>query len=327
MDTFIQGYNCSIIAYGQTGSGKTYTMGPTDPSKQDTESQGLMGRFVTELFDNLVIKGASNDLVDFETKVSYLEIYDEKVYDLLPKESTSHQEPLKVHEDKGKKYYAQDLQEHSVGDAASTLSLLTTGASRRATAATAANARSSRSHALFTLLLEQRVSAKAATGEEREVQVQVQVLRSKFTFVDLAGSERVAQTGAEGQRRKEGISINQGLVELRKVITVLVSVGKTKDSNKEGSSGDKENSKAAANRQSKKQEKVNPAYVNYRDSNLTKLLKDALGGNSQTLFLACVSPAAENERETKSTLEVCIAMNNEDKSVFLSSSLYYYYLR
>ena len=289
---FTKGYNGTILAYGQTGSGKTYTMGAAKASEQDVANQGLISRFVTDLFENLMVRKNSGELIEFGIKASYLEIYDEKVYDLLPLKYTIHDASLDVREDKSK-WFAQGLQMHTVSDTSSTLSLLHTGACRRATARTDANARSSRSHALFALHLEQRVC-----GEEKE---DVQVLHSKFTFADLAGSERVAQSGAEGQRRKEGISINQGLVQLRMVITDLVK----KVGNSKGPiHNDKENSKSMMNTHSKKQDNKQTGHVNYRGSNLTKLLKDALGGNSQTLFLACVSPSAEHENETKSTLEV-----------------------
>ena len=269
-------------------------MGAAKASEQDVENQGLISRFVTDLFENMMVRKNSGELIEFGVKASYQEIYDEKVYDLLPLKNTTHEEgvPLNVREDKSK-WFAEGLKEHAVSDTTSTLSLLHTGASRRATARTDANARSSRSHALFTLYLEQRVRCNDKD---------IQVLRSKFTFADLAGLERVAQSGAEGQRRKEGISINQGLVQLRMVITDLVNnAGNTKGP----TDNDKENYRPIVNTPRKKE---NASHVNYRGSNLTKLLKDALGGNSQTLFLACVSSSPEHESETKSTLEVCICL-------------------
>lgn len=283
LKSFMEGYNCTIMAYGQTGSGKTFSMGTSDISQQDTENQGLISRFVTDLFENLNASKADGDLLSYQVKASYLEIYGEDVYDLLPSESptrnVNNRLSLSVREDENGKMFVQGQNEYAVSNAESTLELLSAGARHRITASTAMNAESSRSHSVFTLHLEQSVRSSnsnldpATTGEEV-----VQVMCAKLTFVDLAGSERIKRTGAEGQRLKEGIQINSGLFNLGQVINSLADEQKIKNKTAQ--------------------------HVPYRNSKLTHLLKDALGGNSQTLFLACVSPAESNESETHSTLQV-----------------------
>jgi len=251
--SFTNGFNCTILAYGQTGSGKTHTMGTGEIAESGEERQGLVRTFVQDLFKQL-------SQYDFQVKVTYLEIYGEKVKDLLASEGSTRsdcsKESLTLREDKGR-VYVEGLQEHIKRDAAAIFELLRLGSKNRATAATKANASSSRSHAVFTLHLEQKI--------------QDNKLSSTFTFVDLAGSERVSQTSADGQLQSETININKGLSALGRVINSIAK----KDS-----------------------------HVPYRDSKLTRLLQDALGGNSQTLFLACVSPAAANIEATCSTLQV-----------------------
>ena len=286
LKSFMEGYNCTIMAYGQTGSGKTFSMGTADISHQDPENQGLISRFVTDLFVNLNNAKDEGELLSYQVKASFLEIYGEDVFDLLPSESSNRnggsRVALNVREDEGGKIFVQGQNEFSVGNAVSTLELLNSGARHRITASTAMNSESSRSHSVFTLQLEQRV--RSAGGEAPQsgaaVDDEVQVLCAKLTFVDLAGSERIKRTGAEGQRMKEGIQINSGLFNLGQVINSLADEQKLKSG------------AAKAN------------HVPYRNSKLTHLLKDALGGNSQTLFLACVSPAESNESETQSTLQV-----------------------
>lgn len=280
---FLEGYNVTIMAYGQTGSGKTFTMGTTDVSEQSSDNLGLIPRFVADLFANLENSVSENEKTSFKMKVSFLEIYGEDVYDLIGVNSTSRhvgEAPSKtnnislpVREDESGRVFVQGQNEVDVYDTESTLQLLSTGTGNRITASTAMNAGSSRSHAVFTVFLEQTVQSTASEDD-------VHVMTSKLTFVDLAGSERIKKTGAEGQRLKEGIQINSGLFNLGQVINSLADEQKLK-------------SGAAKN-----------IHVPYRNSKLTHLLKDALGGNSQTLFLACVSPAEANEGETYSTLTV-----------------------
>eukprot|EP00600_Ochromonadales_sp_CCMP1393_P010158 CAMPEP_0174964600 /NCGR_PEP_ID=MMETSP0004_2-20121128/5962_1 /TAXON_ID=420556 /ORGANISM="Ochromonas sp., Strain CCMP1393" /LENGTH=1439 /DNA_ID=CAMNT_0016213327 /DNA_START=197 /DNA_END=4513 /DNA_ORIENTATION=- len=287
------------MAYGQTGSGKTYSMGTSDITYQDPENQGLISRFVADLFENLNSSRAEGQL-SYTLKASYLEIYGEEVYDLLDHGSSSspNRIQLPVREDEAGKIVVQGLNELVVKDADAALDILSSGARHRITASTAMNAGSSRSHAVFTLQLDQHICAisnaptgpaDAAAGSADDVQ---QTLCSKLTFVDLAGSERIKRTGAEGQRLKEGIQINSGLFNLGQVINSLADEQKLK------------NGQAKSN------------HVPYRNSKLTHLLKDALGGNSQTLFLACVSPAESNESETQSTLQYAKqARNIQNKPV------------
>lgn len=284
LDSFMNGFNCTILAYGQTGSGKTHTMGTGDIAASDAGSQGLVRTFAIELFKEMNLSTNGNH---FQVKATYIEVYGEDVRDLLQPitftRSDSSKVSLRVRDDKGK-VYVEGLQEHIVKDAGDSIfEILRLGAKNRETAATDANARSSRSHAVFTLHLEQKIqgnkrkrklSGSSSTSENGGA---MQVLRSKFTFVDLAGSERVAQIGAEGRLRSEGIDINQGLSTLGRVINSIA-------------------------------EKA--AHVPYRDSKLTKLLQDALGGNSQTLFLACVSPTEANKEATCSTLQVKCVLNS-----------------
>lgn len=293
LKSFLEGYNVTIMAYGQTGSGKTFTMG-TSELQEESELQGLIPRFVTDLFENLKLSKSASDLSDVtdaiesERKtnvlISFLEIYGEDVYDLIGTTKTSSERPsLPVREDEMGHVFVQGQHEVQASSAHAALELLTSGTRNRITASTAMNSGSSRSHAVFTISLSQEISG----SEEHDVHHMV----SKLTFVDLAGSERIKRTGAEGQRLKEGIQINSGLFNLGQVINALADDQRIKQGQK-------------------------AAHVPYRNSKLTHLLKDALGGNSQTLFLACVSPAESNESETHSTLNYARqARNIQNKPV------------
>jgi hypothetical protein len=279
MKGFLEGYNVTIIAYGQTGSGKTFTMG-TSEAVDGSDCQGLIPRFMSDLFENINNAGAEEERIETKVAVSFIEIYGEDVYDLLNRTKSSGNErpSLPVREDETGKAFVQGIMEERVDSAASAMDYLSLGTRQRITASTAMNAGSSRSHAVFTVSLQQTVRSANSDDDEHHIQ-------SKLTFVDLAGSERIKRTGAEGQRLKEGIQINSGLFNLGQVINALADEQKLKQGNKQ-------------------------AFVPYRNSKLTHLLKDALGGNSQTLFLACVSPAESNESETYSTLMVCATSLN-----------------
>jgi len=298
---FLEGYNVTIMAYGQTGSGKTFTMG-TGEMQDEMELQGLIPRFVTDLFATL--KDNATSAHKAVVQVSFLEIYGEDVYDLISPTSATggassssssnssnnsgnnnkDRPSLPVREDETGHVFVQGQQEVDVSSARAALDLLSAGSHNRITASTAMNAGSSRSHAVFTVKLVQEIS-----GTEGEHDVHHVV--SKLTFVDLAGSERIKRTGAEGQRLKEGIQINSGLFNLGQVINALADDQRLKHG-------------------------LKAAHVPYRNSKLTHLLKDALGGNSQTLFLACVSPAESNESETHSTLNYAKqARNIQNKPV------------
>ena len=262
------------MAYGQTGSGKTFTMGSEAHIEPEESSQaGLIPRFITDFFLEMQRKKAASDkgiegsqvLLDYHLKASFLEVYGEDVYDLLDANRSS----LPLREDSKGGIVVVGLKNRSISNTAEALQVLHEGTMNRTTAATLMNHTSSRSHAVFTIHLSQ-VTRRSA-GDSTDVSVS-----SQFTFVDLAGSERMKKTGAEGERAREGIKINEGLLALGNVINALADEDKMK-----------------------KDKKV---HVPYRQSKLTRLLQDALGGNSQTFFLACVSPSDTNASETISTL-------------------------
>lgn len=207
-----------------------------------------------------------------QVKVSFLEIYGEDVYDLLGDTRNSDRMSLPVRENDTGAVFIQGLQEMKVISSDEAIDVLSAGTKNRITASTAMNAGSSRSHAVFTITLDQVVQSDVSEDDTTRI-------CSRLTFVDLAGSERIKRTGAEGQRMKEGIQINSGLFNLGQVINGLADEQRIKKG-------------------------TQASHIPYRNSKLTHLLKDALGGNSQTLFLACVSPAESNESETYSTLSV-----------------------
>ena len=203
LKSFIEGYNVTIMAYGQTGSGKTYTMGT---STQDSEEHlGLIPRFVSDLFENLQApndgEGSNCSKAENIVTISFIEIYGEDVYDLLTTEDdkytnniTSERVSMPVREDEKGGVFVQGLFSKTVGTAQEALDLMNEGAKNRITASTNMNSGSSRSHAVFTVTLEQTLRSSTEADD-------VHQMRSKLTFVDLAGSERIKRTGAEGQRR------------------------------------------------------------------------------------------------------------------------------
>uniref|UniRef100_A0A8D3E9Z0 Kinesin motor domain-containing protein n=1 Tax=Scophthalmus maximus TaxID=52904 RepID=A0A8D3E9Z0_SCOMX len=251
-----KGYHATVLAYGQTGSGKTFSMGGTYTSAQENDpSVGVIPRVIRRIFEERDKMAEC----DFCLTVSYLEIYNEDILDLL---SASKDKPgISIREDPKDGIKIVGLTERQVFSAQEMVGCLEVGNSARTVGSTAMNAASSRSHAIFTITLEQR------RGPDK-----VDSVVSKLHLVDLAGSERQKKTKAEGDRLKEGISINRGLLSLGNVISAL---------------GD----------ESKKN-----TFVPYRDSKLTRLLQDSLGGNSHTLMIACISPADSNMEETINTL-------------------------
>ncbi|KAL7844664.1 hypothetical protein SRHO_G00232030 [Serrasalmus rhombeus] len=251
-----KGYNATVLAYGQTGSGKTFSMGGTYTSAQENEPVvGVIPRVIKRIFQEKTKRTDS----EFIINVSYLEIYNEEILDLL---CTSKDKPvISIREDPKDGIKIVGLTEKEVFTAQEMVGCLELGNSARTVGSTAMNAASSRSHAIFTVNLEQRRG-----GDKSDAVV------SKLHLVDLAGSERQKKTKAEGDRLKEGISINRGLLSLGNVISALG------DESKKGT------------------------FVPYRDSKLTRLLQDSLGGNSHTLMIACVSPADSNIEETINTL-------------------------
>ncbi|XP_023259225.1 kinesin-like protein KIF16B isoform X3 [Seriola lalandi dorsalis] len=258
-----EGYNACVFAYGQTGSGKSYTMmgNPGDA--------GLIPRICEGLFSR--ISDATRwDVASFRTEVSYLEIYNERVRDLLRRKSTQTYN-LRVREHPKDGPYVEDLSKHLVQNYSDVEELMEAGNINRTTASTGMNDVSSRSHAIFTINFTQ---AKFDAEMPSETV-------SKIHLVDLAGSERADATGATGVRLKEGGNINKSLVTLGNVISALADM--TQD---------------GVNTNLKKKS----VFVPYRDSVLTWLLKDSLGGNAKTIMIATVSPADVNYGETLSTL-------------------------
>ncbi|KAL4708259.1 hypothetical protein ACJJTC_016308 [Scirpophaga incertulas] len=252
-----QGYNVTILAYGQTGSGKTYTMGTNySGSDGDCSKLGVIPQAVADIFDHVE---EYEDKFIIKVTVSFMELYQEQCYDLLSGKERAHS-IIEIREDVKKGVILPGLTEIPVTSTTKTMLVLEQGSSGRVTGSTAMNETSSRSHAVFTIVItkESRTDKNLATT-------------SKFHLVDLAGSERIKKTKASGERLKEGVKINQGLLALGNVISIL---------------GD-ENSKS---------------FITYRDSKLTRILQDSLGGNSLTLMVACVSPADYNLDETVSTL-------------------------
>lgn len=259
VDCAYQGYNFCLFAYGQTGSGKTYTM---MGHSQDSEQQGLVPRICRELFNRM--KSGQKDGIGYKTQVSYLEIYNERVRDLLGPQNVGH--CLRVREHRIHGPYVENLSQHTVNNYDEIYECMMRGNAERTTASTNMNDTSSRSHAIFTITFVQAGFLDDMPSETV----------SKIHLVDLAGSERANSTGATGQRLKEGAHINKSLVTLGSVISSLAEMANPNASKK--------------------------FYIPYRDSTLTWLLKDSLGGNSKTVMLAAISPADVNYSETLSTL-------------------------
>uniref|UniRef100_A0A671KU10 Kinesin-like protein kif7 n=1 Tax=Sinocyclocheilus anshuiensis TaxID=1608454 RepID=A0A671KU10_9TELE len=260
IEAFFHGFNATVFAYGQTGSGKTYTIGEANISAFRDDEQGIIPRAVAEIFKLL----DENDRIDFSVRVSYMEVYKEVFRDLLEVETAS--KDIHIREDEKGNVVLSGVKECEVEGLDEVLSLLESGKTARHTGAMQMNPHSSRSHTIFTVLMEQRRGgSRAAAGT-------VQILSSKFHFVDLAGSERILKTGNTGERLKESIQISSGLLALGNVIGAL---------------GDP---------------KRKGTHIPYRDSKITRILKDSLGGNAKTLMIACISPSSSDFDESLNTL-------------------------
>ncbi|KAK4437834.1 Kinesin-like protein KIN-12D [Sesamum alatum] len=264
VENCLSGYNSCMFAYGQTGSGKTYTMlGEIEELEvKPSPNRGMTPRIFEFLFARIRAEEESrrDEHLKYYCKCSFLEIYNEQITDLLDPASTN----LMLREDMKKGVYVENLSEfevHTVGDI---LQLLTQGSSNRKVAATNMNRESSRSHSVFTCVIESRWEKDSATNFRF----------ARLNLVDLAGSERQKSSGAEGERLKEAANINKSLSTLGHVIMVLVDVAHGK-----------------------------PRHVPYRDSRLTFLLQDSLGGNSKTTIIANVSPSICSAAETLNTLK------------------------
>ncbi|XP_063001567.1 kinesin-like protein KIF1B isoform X1 [Elgaria multicarinata webbii] len=286
-----EGYNVCIFAYGQTGAGKSYTM----MGKQEENQAGIIPQLCEELFEK--INDNSNEEMSYSVEVSYMEIYCERVRDLLNPKNKGN---LRVREHPLLGPYVEDLSKLAVTSYTDIADLMDAGNKARTVAATNMNETSSRSHAVFTIVF---------TQKKHDVETDLSTEKvSKISLVDLAGSERADSTGAKGTRLKEGANINKSLTTLGKVISALAEVD---------------------NCTSKSKKKKKSDFIPYRDSVLTWLLRENLGGNSRTAMVAALSPADINYDETLSTLRYadrakqikCNAVINEDPNAKLVREL------
>ncbi|KAJ7063350.1 kinesin heavy chain [Mycena amicta] len=245
----LDGYNGTVFAYGQTGSGKTFTMMGADIDSD--ELKGIIPRITEQIFQSIVESDAH---LEYLVKVSYMEIYLEKIRDLL----AHHNDNLQVHEEKNRGVYVKNLSDYYVSSAREVYEIMRTGGNARMVSSTNMNAESSRSHSIFVISINQR---NTETGAQKT---------GNLYLVDLAGSEKVGKTGASGQTLEEAKKINKSLSALGMVINALTD-SKVK-------------------------------YIPYRDSKLTRILQESLGGNSRTTLIINCSPSSYNETETISTL-------------------------
>ncbi|KAJ4900353.1 P-loop containing nucleoside triphosphate hydrolases superfamily protein [Raphanus sativus] len=296
VDALFRGYNATVLAYGQTGSGKTYTMGTNYSG--DGMNCGIIPKVMEDIFRRVETTKDSTELL---IRVSFIEIFKEEVFDLLDSNSSAllkndgavqakhvalSRAPIQIRETATGGITLAGVTEAEVKTKEEMGSYLARGSLSRATGSTNMNSQSSRSHAIFTITLEQKkISSSSSTTAEDAGE---DILCAKLHLVDLAGSERAKRTGADGMRLKEGIHINKGLLALGNVISALGDERKRKEG----------------------------GHVPYRDSKLTRLLQDSLGGNSKTVMIACVSPADTNAEETLNTLKYANrARNIQNKAV------------
>jgi kinesin family protein 1 len=252
------GYNVSLFAYGQTGSGKSYSM------MGSNDDPGIIPSACQEIFRR--IDSNTNEDISFRVECSMLEIYNERVRDLLNPRNPRNDAGLRVREHPVTGPYVEGLARAPVSDYAQLSQAMEAGAAARTIAATQMNATSSRAHTVFTAVLTQTATDRAALRATDRV--------ARIHLIDLAGSERAASTGAAGDRLREGAAINQSLSALGNCISALA------DHARAGT--------GAAGR----------PFVPYRDSALTWLLRDSLGGNAKTIMIAALSPADINYEET-----------------------------
>ncbi|OIW09457.1 hypothetical protein TanjilG_22731 [Lupinus angustifolius] len=293
VDGLFQGYNATVLAYGQTGSGKTYTMGT---GVKDGCQTGIVPQVMSALFNKIE---TLKHQIEFQLHISFIEILKEEVRDLLDPSSTGKLEngnghagkvnvpgkpPIQIRETSNGVITLAGSTEVSVATLKEMAACLEQGSLSRATGSTNMNNQSSRSHAIFTITLEQMRKLSSEIGDS----MNEDYLCAKLHLVDLAGSERAKRTGSDGLRFKEGVHINKGLLALGNVISALGDEKKRKEG----------------------------VHVPYRDSKLTRLLQDSLGGNSRTVMIACISPADINAEETLNTLKYANrARNIQNKPV------------
>nr|XP_033329936.1 kinesin-like protein Klp61F [Megalopta genalis] len=261
LEQVLAGYNCTVFAYGQTGTGKTFTMEGinTDPTLhwRSDSSAGMIPRSLSHLFDELQLLEAQ----EYTIRVSFLELYNEDLFDLLS--ATDDGSKIKLYEDTSKKgaIIIHGLEEITIHSKSEVYKILEKGLEKRQTAATLMNAQSSRSHTVFSITV--HMKENSIDGDE--------VLKTgKLNLVDLAGSENVGRSGAVDRRAREAGSVNQSLLTLGRVITALVE---------------------------------RAPHIPYRESKLTRLLQESLGGRTKTSIIATISPACINHEETLSTLD------------------------
>lgn len=299
VDGLFQGYNATVLAYGQTGSGKTYTMGT---GFKDGCQSGIIPQVMDVLFSKIE---TLKHQTEFQLHVSFIEILKEEVRDLLDLTSLSKPEtanghagkvsspgkpPIQIRETSNGVITLAGSTEVSVSTLKEMAACLEQGSLSRATGSTNMNNQSSRSHAIFTITLEQMRKVNPAVSSDSSLNetMNEEYLCAKLHLVDLAGSERAKRTGSDGLRFKEGVHINKGLLALGNVISALGDEKKRKEG----------------------------LHVPYRDSKLTRLLQDSLGGNSRTVMIACISPADINAEETLNTLKYANrARNIQNKPV------------
>lgn len=268
IDSFFNGYNGTIMAYGQTGSGKTFTMGNSMEAKE--EIKGIIPRTIDEVAATYQVFRRIEELQSqfiFIVRATYVEIYNEEIYDLLAsngaqKFARNKSHALSMKEEKDGSIVICGVTEEKIDDKEMLYLLLEQGNRRRSVGSTAMNDESSRSHAIFTIIIE-----KNSVSDEKDF------VCARFSFVDLAGSERLGRTEAVGKSMKEGININKGLLALGNVISAL-----TDDTGK-------------------------VTFIPYRVSKLTRILRNSLGGNSRTWMIACVSPVLADLDESLNTIK------------------------
>ncbi|XP_026559638.1 kinesin-like protein KIF27 [Pseudonaja textilis] len=267
--SLIEGYNATVFAYGQTGSGKTYTIGGGHIASVAEEERGIIPRAIQEIFQII----SENHNTDFAVKVSYIEVYKEELRDLLELETSM--KDLHIREDEKGNTVIVGAKDCQVESTEEVMSLLETGNAARHTGTTQMNEHSSRSHAVFTISVcqQQQPLQKDKEGAQNSPKNSGQQIASKFHFVDLAGSERVTKTGNTGERFKESIQINSGLLALGNVISAL---GDPKRKN---------------------------VHIPYRDAKITRILKDSLGGNAKTVMITCISPSSSDFDESLNSIK------------------------
>jgi len=288
VESCFRGYNATVLAYGQTGSGKTYTMGSGCFDVADDEI-GIIPRVVNDVFAE-AHRQAESGASETRVRCAFLEVHNEEVRDLLHPDTSPKRITIRERADGA--IVAAGAREVSTRSADETLRLLELGCVARTTGGTKMNAQSSRSHAIFTIIIEQTHLTQEARRRHKG-----RYASAKFHLVDLAGSERNKKTRATGSRFQESININSGLLALGNVIAAL--------------SGDDTNRVGVG----KSQTNGLKTHVPYRDSKLTRLLQDSLGGNSRTCVVACVSPVDTNFEETLNTLKYAQRARNIKNAV------------